>query len=81
MHRVWHTCEVENQLVARTENLGIGHTLLRASRPGIGPLQRLGAIELEIALVYFPLVCQKLPRRNFCPPGTVSLVAGAGVLS
>ena len=27
MHRVWHTCEVENQLVARTENLGKGHTL------------------------------------------------------
>ena len=46
MHRVGRTFETEDQLVARSNNLGAGHALPRVSRAHVGPRHPLSAIEL-----------------------------------
>ena len=67
MHRVGRTREIEDQPVARSDDLGVEDTLLRASQAGVGPPHPLGAVELEIRLVCCQLVGQKLSRRSLYP--------------
>ena len=81
MHRVGRTRQVEDQLVARGNDLGVAHTLLRTSQAGVGPLHTLGAIKPEVPSFTSNSSAKRLRAAVSISSGTVSLAGGPGVLS
>lgn len=79
MHGVGRTREIEDQLVARSYDLGVHHALLGASQAGAGPPHALGVIEPETPRVHIQLVGQQLSRRSLYLPRDSLIGEGSGV--
>ena len=81
MHGVGRTREVEDQLVARSKDLGVGHALLRATQAGVGPPH-----PSELTNLKSPSSAPNSSARSFraavsISPGTVSLAGCVGELN